>query len=120
MNTYVCMHTCICVCMFPSLSFTPSFLFSFLSKSSVCFCSPDFYFYFLTRLYIHMVQNSKGLKEDSVKSPHPVLQLPNSFPYRQPMLTVSCESSWNILFTRFFLQMIIFYTILLCDSCFYH
>lgn len=51
-----------------SLSFTPPFFYPFLSIKWSRFGSTSFLFYFLTRLCIHVVQNSKGIKEDSVKT----------------------------------------------------
>lgn len=56
---------CVYISLF--LSFIPSFLFCQVILL-VLFYQFYFLFYFWTRLYIHIAQNSKGIKGDAVKS----------------------------------------------------
>ena len=111
------MYVCLYVYIYLFLSFIPSFLFC---QVILLFLFYQFYFlfYFWTRLYIHIAQNSKGIKGDAVKSLLSTLFfsrqiLPKGNQCHQILVYLP-----GILFTLFLYNRS--HTLLLSESCFFH
>ena len=105
--------------MYISISIIPSFLFScplchvvFL----VLFYQLYFLFYLCTTLYIHIAQNSKGIKGDAMKSLSSTLFFSHQFllPNSNQCYQI-CVSLPEILFTFFLYNCS--HTLLLSESC---